>query len=614
MPDKGMKEILKALPRILFMEHTRGLLVATTAQWGILDSMKILSRFIKKIGPKRLIARPKSLTRAEVIPEFFVSMWEVFDKREAIISGNTRLTFSEFKDRVLRLANALKAMGLRPKDRFAELLYNCNEFFEALFAGSFIGCPMPFLNWHMRGDELAEAINRSSPRILLLDEKFVDEVASIRDRLKTVEKFIVVGKKAPDDMILYEDLISKYPSTMPEKNFILALNPYTGGTTGIPKNVNYFDGFGYAMSNISEPPKVDLGEYLKLFIMEMSFTYWFDANKIKDIVSHNIRCLVPGPLYHAGVIVGWAPFLLLGATVVTMREFDPEEFLRLVERERINWVFIVPTMLERVLDLPDKIKGRYDLSSMKSLISAAAPATPELKKAANRFFISQGCTGNVFKEYYGSAETAITSVLLPRDYEENPRRYASVGKIRCAETRVYDSEKGAWCPPNKEGKVLTRSVITVSLRYMGTPEKLEDAFINVDGVPWFDDGLLGYMDADGFLYLTGRVKEMIISGGVNIYPNEIEAAIMKNPKVMDVAVVRYPDEDLGEVPAAVVQLKEGQEATSEEIIEHCKAHGLYGYKVPKVVDFTDNLPRHADGKLIKRVIEDKYWEGIPRRG
>ena len=141
MPDKDLKEILKVLPRILFMEHTRGLLVATTAQWGILDSMKILIRFIKKIGPKRLITRPKSLTRAEVIPEFFVSMWEVFDKREAIISGNTRLTFSEFKDRVLRLANALKAMRLRPKDRFAEFLYNCHEFFEALFAGSFIGCP-----------------------------------------------------------------------------------------------------------------------------------------------------------------------------------------------------------------------------------------------------------------------------------------------------------------------------------------------------------------------------------------------------------------------------------------------------------------------------------------
>ena len=136
----------------------------------------------------------------------------------------------------------------------------------------------------------------------------------------------------------------------------------------------------------------------------------------------------------------------------------------------------------------------------------------------------------------------------------------------------------------------------------------------MDDVSWFDDGLLGYMDEDDFLYLTGREKEMIISGGVNIYPNEIESAIIKNEKVADVAVVRYPDKDLGEVPAAVVQLIDGASSSHDEIIKQCNIHGLYGHKIPRIVEFTEKLPRHEDGKLIKREIEDKYWKGIERRG
>ncbi|MGA2781690.1 MAG: class I adenylate-forming enzyme family protein [Smithella sp.] len=612
--NKSFKNLMKAIPKIATMEQTQGLLKSIVTQWGAKNALKIISRTTKKMGVIATIKGVLNFRLNKFMPYLLISKWDVLGDREAIISGDKRITFNMFKDRVFRLANGLQSLGLKPKDKFAELLYNGNEFFEAFFAGCFIGCPMPFMNWHMKGEELAEAINRGAPKALIFDEEFVDEVLAMKDKLKTVRHFIVVGKKAPADMILYENLLASSSNHEPDINFIVALNPYTGGTTGTPKNVNFFDSIGYAFSELSEAPEVSLGEYLRYLVLQFSFVYWFGGTTIKDPVSQNMRCLLPGPLYHAGTISGWAPFLLLGGTAIPVRGFDPEEFLQIIEKERINWVFVVPTMLQRILDLPAEVKKKYNLSSMHSLICAAAPATPELKQAVNKFFREQGCTKNVFTEFYGSSETAVTSVLLPGDYEENSKRYASVGKIRCAETKIFDKDNLRWCSPGIEGRIMTRSLTTISLKYAGTPEKLDSVFENIDGQRWFDDGLQGYMDKDGFLYLTGRIKEMIISGGVNIFPLEIESTIIRHPKVLDVGVVRYPNRELGEVPAAVIQLRSGEQATPDEIISFCRENGLAGMKVPKVVEFVSELPRHIDGKMIKRELEDKYWQGIEKRG
>lgn len=612
--NKSFKNLMKAIPKIATMEQTQGLLKSIVTQWGAKNTLQIVFRTTKKMGVIATIKGVLNFRLNKFMPYLLISKWDVLGDREAIISGDKRITFSLLKDRVFRLANGLQSLGLKPKDKFAELLYNGNEFFEAFFAGCFIGCPMPFMNWHMKGDELAEAINRGAPKALIFDEEFMDEVLAIKDKLKTVRHFIVVGEKAPVDIILYEDLLARSPNHEPDIYFIVALNPYTGGTTGTPKNVNFFDSVGYAFSELSEAPEVSLGEYLRYLVLQFSFVYWFGGTTIKDPISQNMRCLLPGPLYHAGTISGWAPFLLLGGTAIPVRGFDPEEFLKIIEKERVNWVFVVPTMLQRILDLPSEVRKKYNLGSMHSLICAAAPATPELKQAVNKFFREQGCTKNVFTEFYGSSETAVTSVLLPGDYEENSQRYASVGKIRCAETKIFDKESFSWCAPGAEGRIMTRSLTTISLKYAGTPEKLDSVFENIDGQRWFDDGLQGYMDKDGFLYLTGRLKEMIISGGVNIFPLEIESTIICHPKVLDVGVVRYPDRELGEVPAAVIQLRSGEQATPDEILRFCRENGLTGMKVPKVVEFVSELPRHIDGKLIKREMEDKYWQGIEKRG
>jgi long-chain acyl-CoA synthetase len=614
MRDKSFINLARAIPKLASMEQTRGLFRTFLDQWGGMNTLRILFNTGKKTGHLKTLTSLLNFRLGKTSPNFLVAMWEVFGEREALISEGRRFSYTDLKDRVFRLANALQSLGLHPKDRCAELLYNGNEFFEAFLACSLIGCPMPFLNWHSKGEELFGAIERTKPKVLILHEEFIDEILAIKDRLPFIEHYIVVGDNAPEGMLLYEELLLSSKDQMPETHFMVALNPYTGGTTGTPKNVNFFDTIGYAFSDLAEAPRVPLGEYLRYLILQFSFIYWFGCNVVKDPISNNMRCLIPGPLYHAGTIAGWVPFFFLGGTGIPMKKFEPEELLKIIERERVNWVFVVPTMLEMIHALPDAIKSKYDLSSMCTIICAAAPATPELKQATNDLFKQQGCTKNVFTEFYGSSETAVASVLLPGDYEENPKRYASVGKIRCAETKVYDIETGTWCPPNKDGNILTRSLTTVGLNYVGSPEKLDSAFKIIDGKPWFDDGLRGHLDEDGFLYLTGREKEMIISGGVNIFPNEIEEAIKKHNKVFDVAVVRYPDKELGEVPAAVIQLKEGHSIREDDIINHCKDINLSGYKIPKYVEFVETLPRHIDGKMRKSDIEDKYWKEIERRG
>ena len=614
MKDKSFINLAKAIPALASMEQTRGLFKSFWKQWGAVNTLKILFKTGSKTGHVKALECLMNFRLEKLTPNFLFSMWEVFEDREAIISEGRRFTYGDLKDRVFRLANALQSLGLQPKDKCAELLYNGNEFFEAFFACSLIGCPMPFINWHSKGEELVDAINRTGPKILILHEAFLNEILSLKHRLPSIEHFIVAGPERVPGMYHYEDLLSASSTTIPETHFMVALNPYTGGTTGSPKNVNYFDTIGYAFSELAEPPKVPLGEYLRFMILQFSFMYWFGGTTIKDPITHNMRCLIPGPLYHAGSIAGWVPFILLGGTGIPMKKFDPEDFLRIIENERINWVFVVPTMLEMILALPETVKKRYDLSSMKTLICAAAPATPELKKATNAFFRMQGCTKNVFTEFYGSSETAVASVLLPEDYEEDQRRYASVGKIRCAFTKVYDKESNSWCGPFKDGNILTRSLTTISLNYVGSSEKLDSVFKVIDGETWFDDGLRGHFDEDGFLYLTGREKEMIISGGVNIFPNEIEAAIKQHNHVFDVAVVRYPDRELGEVPAAVIQLREGGMIKEEDIIAHCHDLAITGYKIPKHIEFVESLPRHIDGKMHKKELEDRFWQGIEQRG
>ena len=269
--------------------------------------------------------------------------------------------------------------------------------------------------------------------------------------------------------------------------------------------------------------------------------------------------------------------------------------------------------------MSDEIKRKYDLSSMISFTSCGAPCAPAIKKGVNEVFMQQGCKRPVFCEYCDAVETMHPSIMLiPDDYIEKPERIESVGKPRCCKARIVDPETGEVCPANKDGILYQRTMGVFQGWVPETTKEIADNAMSViDGETYINTGLIAHMDEDGYVYLTGRKKEMIITGGVNVYPNEGELCIIGNPKVADVAIIPIPDEDLGEVMCAVVELKEGEKATEEEIIDWCKKSGLYGYRLPKKVDFWKKLPRDPDGKMLKaREIMPKYWEekGIKRGG
>ena len=598
----GKLDTLKSCLEILRRKETIGTIKAGRKQLGIFNLCKIVVKTL-------IISRLKI---SRLGPAALLAMWETWGHRDAVVVDDQRLSFLQLKSRSLRFANGLTQLGLKPGDKLAELLYNGSEWFEAMSAATILGCPMPLLNWHLKSDELVVAINRASPKALLLDYAFWSDIKAIRDQLSSVEHYIIVNGPAPAGTLEYEKLINNSAESIPNGKFALALNPYSGGTTGVPKNVNYFE-LPEILADRSSPMAIDLVDLINLLAKQGSMLHWYRGAEIEDAVSHNIRSLIPGPLYHAGVLVGVIPFFL-GGTVVPMRNFSAEEYLRLVEKERINWSFVAPTMLERVLALPEAIQRKYDLSSMATLICAAAPCPPQVKVKINQLFRQQGCESDVFHEYYGASETMMVTVLRPRDYQTNPARIASVGKPRCGDLLIYNPDTQQVCQPNQEGKVLVRTIMTLGLRYVGTEDKTEQAYVEINGVKWFDDGLIGYQDEDGFLYLTSRVKEMIICGGVNLFPNEIENAIKTHPAVFDVGVIRAPDEDLGEIPAAIIEPMAGESISEEEIIEHCKSHGLYGMKIPKIIEFVDKLPRHVDGKLVKREIEQRYWREVASYG
>ncbi|MGB7289841.1 MAG: AMP-binding protein [Candidatus Macondimonas sp.] len=552
------------------------------------------------------------MNRAELPRQFFLSLWDTLGQREAIVDGDQRINFAQFKDRVLRLANGLHQLGVREGDACAELLYNCSHWFELNLACALTGAAMPMLNWHLRPQELVDCVQRANAKILVVDSGFADTVAKVRDQMPTVERVLLVGQERREGFESFEDLIQRATPSLPPGHFAMSSKPYSGGTTGTPKYINLNQDAMFGESDKARRG-VSREQVTRLTLMQASAFDWYGLGECHDPITGNARSLIPGPLYHAGVQIGVLPFFF-GGTVVPMRKFTAEGFLQLIQDERINWTFVAPTMLERVLALPDEVKAKYNLSSMRTIVCAAAPCPPKVKQGINALFRSQGAKNDVFYEYYGASETGLITVLVPADYQADPKRYESVGKVRAAQCRIYDPETQRWAPTGQEGKVLVRSALTSGLEYVGQQSKTDECFIPIDGELWYDDGLIGYLDADGFLYLTSRVKEMIITGGVNLFPNEIEHAIKLHPKVADVAVVRAPDKDLGEVPAAVIQLKEGQYADAAEILAHCKEVGLYGFKLPKIIDFVDQLPRNLAGKLPKKDLEARYWEGVAKHG
>jgi len=458
------------------------------------------------------------------------------------------------------------------------LQVNCNQCVEAYFAAAKLGAIYVPLNFRAKGDELVYMVNSSEANTLFVGERYVDLVSSISSALTSVRYIISIESKH-DGMLYYEDLIS-----LPAEEVVTEIGDedttmlvYTAGTTGLPKGVMLsHNSFAiYVLENVT-PADPELEE----------------------------RNIITVPLYHVAGIQAMMAAIYGGRTLVMERQFEPREWMELVEVEKANRAMMVPTMLKQLMGHPDF--GKRDLSSLRVITYGAAPMPLDIIKRAVDAF-----PGVSFINAFGQTETASTITTLgPEDHiitgtEEEKRRklkrLSSIGKpMSDVEMKIVD-ETGHELPVGQVGEIVARGP-RVMTGYWKDQEKTEKT---IDKEGWVHTGDMGYVDEDGYFFLVGRAMDMIIRGGENISPEEVEAVLDSHPKIEEAAVIGVPDEEWGEQPRAVVVLKPGEIATSEEIIEYCRAR-MSSFKRPRSVVFVDELPRNPMGKILKRVLREQY--------
>jgi len=503
---------------------------------------------------------------------------KIFPDRTAVVCGPVRYTWTEWNARINQLAHAFGALGLGRGDKLAVMLNNCQEFLELANAAVKTGVITVPLSYRLRGREIEYIVKDSDSRALIFGEEFVPEITAVMPSLDDVLPggYVMVGAGEHDDRFKrYEALLAGQPSSEPEEPAPPGLNSmiYTSGTTGRPKGVFRAGGV--------DP------------VLLLSFVQGFGLQMGNEV--H----LVPAPLYHSAPTLGSVLTIVLGGTLVIMPKFEPEEFLRLIDHEKATSSFVVPTIVKRVLALPDEVKRRYDMSSLRALIVGAAPFPVETKRAAVAYF------GDCIYEYYGSTDAGLNTILPPSEQLARP---ASCGKVLEGQDIVILDDEGTKLGPGEVGNIYITNSLVREMQYYKDPEKTQQAFRG----DYMTVGDMGYLDEDGYLYIVDRKTDMVISGGVNIYPAETEEVIHEHPAVLDVAVIGVPNEEWGEELKAVVQLKPGRHATADDIIDFCRER-LADFKRPRSVDFVDEVPRNPSGKLLKREIRARYWKGRERR-
>ena len=499
--------------------------------------------------------------------------------KTAIVFEGKRDTFSQLNDRVNRLVGALSRLGVNKGDRVALLQVNCNQCVEVYFAAAKLGAIYVPLNFRAKGDELTYMLNSSEAITLFIGRRYVGLVNSIRPNLTSVRHFISIENKH-EGMLYYEDVLSAPPAEEAvtdigdEDTTILM---YTAGTTGLPKGV---------------------------MLSHNSFAIYVLENvTLADPESREGNILTV-PLYHVAGIQAMMAAIYGGRTLIMARQFKPEEWMELVESEKANRAMMVPTMLKQLLDHPDF--GKHDLSSLKVITYGAAPMPLEVIKGAVDIF-----PGVSFINAFGQTETASTITTLgPEDHiisgseeekEKKLKRLSSIGRpMSDVEMRIVD-ERGNELTLGEVGEIVARGP-RVMTGYWEDQEKTDKT---IDKEGWLHTGDMGYVDEDGYFFLAGRATDMIIRGGENISPEEVEVTLHSHPKIEEAAVIGVPDEEWGEQPRAMVVLKSGETATPEEIIKYCRDR-MSSFKRPRSVIFMDELPRNPMGKILKRVLRDQY--------
>lgn len=497
--------------------------------------------------------------------------------RPAVILAETgvTLTYGDLDERSARLASALHGLGMRRGDVIAMLTDNVAEAFEIYWAALRSGLYVTAINRHLAVSEAVYIVRDSGARVLFasagvrdLAQQVVGEIADVAQR------FAFGGQMEGYES--YERLLATAGPRLtdqPRGSDML----YSSGTTGRPKGIKPH----LLPIQVDEPGDPLTAMLAKVFGLSESDVY-----------------LSPAPIYHAAPLKYCAAVQGLGGTVVLMKKFDAEEALAAIERYRVTVTQMVPTMFVRLLQLPEGTRKKYDTSSLRLAVHAGAPCPPEVKDAMLAWW------GPILVEYYSATEAHGTTIMTSAEWTA---KRGSVGKAVLGVVHVCDDD-GRELPAGEVGTVYFERDV-VPFVYHNDPKKTASSR-HPRHENWSTVGDLGYLDDDGYLYLTDRKSFMIISGGVNIYPQEIENVLTLHPKIFDVAVIGVPDPEMGEQVKAVVQLREGvvgNDELSAELISYVRDR-LAHFKAPKSVDFVDELPRSATGKLVKRTLREHYLE------
>jgi fatty-acyl-CoA synthase len=487
-------------------------------------------------------------------------------------SGET-VTYGELEDRSRRFAAALRARGARPGDHISILMENNSTYLQVAWAAQRSGLYYTAINSHLRRGEVQYILDDSQSVALVTSDAMGDVVADLdlsRIPVRVTAKGTVPGFEA------YGDMLPAHAPLPAEEQREGREMLYSSGTTGRPKGVR--------------KPLIDvpLGDPSAAPAQVAKGIYATGAGAGTVYLS-------PAPMYHAAPLVYSMSMQRVGAAVVVMEHFDPRLCLECIQRYRVTHAQFVPTMFVRLLRLSPKERAGYDLSSLQYVVHAAAPCPIPVKRQMIDWW------GPIINEYYSGTEDIGSTFISSEEWLTHP---GSVGRPR-EECHIV-GEDGEELPPNQSGTIYFAG--GRPFEYHNDPDKTASV-TNARG--WRTLGDIGYLDEDGFLYLTDRKAHMIISGGVNIYPQEAENILSGHPAVADVAVIGVPDEEMGEAVKAVVQLADPTAARADmerELLAHCRSE-LATYKCPRTIDFVDELPRDPNGKLYKRVLRERYWEG-----
>jgi acyl-CoA synthetase (AMP-forming)/AMP-acid ligase II len=498
------------------------------------------------------------------------------DKAAVVMAGSGEVvTHRQLDDRSNQLARCWRAHGLLPGDHVAVFMENHPRYLEVIWAALRSGLYVTTVNSYLTPDEVGYILDNSGARsVVTTPSKAAVLCAALPHAPRVTLPLItdVPGGEGP--LASYEEALAAYePSALAEEP-AGDLMLYSSGTTGRPKGIKR------ALSGRS----VSEGQ---LIGMLLGGVFGFDSNSVY---------LSPAPMYHSAPLGFCIGVTGLGGTVVMMERFDPVEALAAIERQRVTCTQLVPTMFTRMLKLPDEVRSRFDLSSLRIAVHGAAPCPVQVKQAMFDWW------GPILWEYYAGTELNGFCLVKPEEWLEHP---GTVGRPLIGEIHILGDD-GEEQPPGEAGTIYFGG--GPPYEYHDDPQKTSDVR-DPGGHGWTTLGDVGYVDQEGWVYLTDRKAFMIISGGVNIYPQETEDVLTMHPKVVDVAVIGVPNDEMGEEVKAVVQLTDPSDAgpeTAEELVAYCREH-LAHYKCPRTVDFEDELPRLPTGKLYKRLLRDRYW-------